>query len=110
MEIFKLTVNFWQPESALYASSSFRDQVSYEYGSKEDFTTWKIGWLTYFDNPDVAKELPSGVEYQFLKAGGPMIITSKEAMFVENIECVTKAIRIRDALANKELLKQRQYS
>lgn len=107
-KIFKLTVNFWRPEAALYTSYKFNEKVSY--GSNEDFTTWQIGSLTYLDNPEVVKELPLGVDCQLLETGGPMIITLKETLSAENIEHVTKAISIRDALANKGLLNQRQYS
>lgn len=107
-KLFKLTINFWRPEAALYTSYEFNEKVSC--GSNEDFTTWQIGSLTYLDNPEVVKDLPSGVACQLLEAGGPMIITSHEPLSNENSVYVTKAIDIRDTLASKGLLKQRQYS
>jgi hypothetical protein len=109
-QLFKLTVNFWRPEAALFSTGNFSDKVSYEYGSNEYLASWEIGWLTYLDNLEVVTALPSGIEYQLLEAGGTMIITSKETISPENSEHVAKAIRIRESLASQGLLKQRQYS
>jgi hypothetical protein len=107
VKLFRLTVNFWKPETALLTSKNFRKKVAFDRGTSAFKHNWNIGFLTYLENPDVIKELPPDVDYHRLEAGGVMIVTSSEFLSIDSPEIVEKGVRIRDNLYQKGLLEKR---
>ena len=61
--LFRLVIDFWDPDGAQLTSADFRDAVW------DDETHEQLGWLTYRKDPSFARHLPAGVFSEDLADG-----------------------------------------
>lgn len=101
--LFKLTLNYCNPEYAIIISQEFRQK------QKVEGVRINVGWLTYFADSSISKYLPSGTNYEMLQEGGVLIKLKDEKPSAESQEDVSAAIKIRDSLINNGITRWDQF-
>lgn len=97
IQIIRLLVDFWHPDSAVATRSDF-SELTY----KPD-DTGSIGWMTYFANPAISEVLPKDVIQRPFGDNGVLILTAPEMPRPGDAKAEDTAIRVADALRRAEL-------
>lgn len=99
--LFLTTVERWRPTIGWVATRAFRDTVK---GDAEA----PIGWLTYFQDAEVTKFLPSDVTWEQASTGGVLVCLGEKNPKANNPADVERSIRTREALQKHGKLNWRQ--
>jgi Immunity protein 52 len=97
-KLLDVTVRCFEPEFADVSSAEF--QHAFEERANAGTLSYRksVGWLNYFSNPTVRRDLPPDVECESFGHGGVLLTLQHERPSAEDANAVARAVAIRQAL------------
>jgi Immunity protein 52 len=92
------TVRCFEPEFAYVTSSEFQNAFEARANAGNLTNRESVGWLNYFSNPAVRRDVPPDIECETFGPGGVLLTLQHERPSSEDANALARAVAIRQAL------------